>query len=134
MPEPTIQSPGTFWEGIEFVVQARVVDKVQAIQTSINLGTDYALSIFDVSTRGLPTLVHQETQAAANVTFQDVAVGNGWDRDAVGWNVQLALDPASWTVTNAVGGKAYKFEFQVTAGTEIIPVDFRMTCSGRSGT
>lgn len=136
MPESTIQTPGNFTEGIPYVVQFRVVDKNQAVQTSGTLSGNYTLNVYDVSTRGAPTLVHTETQAASNVTFQTVNNNNGWDKDDTGWNVQLAVDPGNWSTTNAVGGKTYKFELTVTvsATSDDIALDWRQVCVGRAGT
>lgn len=136
MPEPKIQHPGAFYEGIPFVIQARVVDKTQTVQSNSTLSSNYTLNVYDISTHGSPTLVHTETQAASNVTFQAISATNGWDKDDDGWNVQLAVYPAAWTVSDAVGGKQYKFELTVTvsASSENIPIDVAMPCLGRAGT
>ena len=136
MPEPAIQTPGTFYEGIPYTVQLRLVDKTQSVLTSVGLNTggDYDLRVYDISTRGDPTLVHTETDGL-NLATQDVAVTNGWDKDSTGWNAELAIDPAAFSDTNPVGGKAYKFELTVnSSANELIPADWRQVCQGRAGT
>ncbi len=127
MAQPKIYE-GTFFEGRKFWIMDRPQGTYRLTAFSGDISATYLLTVYDVTQKSNPTLVH--TEASGKLTeFATLQTDGYWSLDDDGYSMRIEVDPEAWSVEDAVGGRSYLLRMLYTsAAWGKIPLFWLLKC------